>query len=78
MIWGQLSWEEGARGQTLVEGLQQISRLLHEMSAQRLAQLQETERCLHRGVASLRRILESHPDSEWVGTQLIKAQQELK
>ena len=67
-IWGQLCWDEGDRGQTLAAGLQQISRLLHETSTQRLAQLRETERCLHRGVASLQRILESHPDSEWAGT----------
>ena len=36
------------------------------------------ESCLHRGVASLQRILESHPDSEWASTQLIQAQQELR
>ena len=78
MIWGQISWDEGARGQSLAEGLPQISRLFHETSTQRLAQLRETERCLHRGLASLQRILERHPDSEWAGTQLIQAQQELK
>ena len=71
MIWGQLSWDEGTRGQTLAEGLQQINRLFHETSTQRLAQLQETERCLHRGLASLQHILECHSDSEWAGTQLI-------
>ena len=74
MIWGQLSWDEGARGQSLAEGHQQISRFFHVTSTQRLAQLRETKRCLHRGLASLQRILERHPDSECAGTQLMQAQ----
>ena len=44
-----------------------------------LAQTREDERHLHRSVASLQRLLESSPTSDWIGTQLLaQAQQELR
>ena len=59
-------------------GLERISSFLREEARLRLARLREDERRLHRGVASLQRLLERSPDSEWAGTQLAQAQQELR
>ena len=76
-IWHQLEWQSGSLGATLADGIQQISSLLLSEAEDRLRRARETERDLHRGIASIQRQLERHPDSEWLGSQLAQAQQEL-
>ena len=77
-IWHQLEWQSGSMGAALADGLQQISSFLLSKAEDRLRQARETERDLHRGIASIQRQLERHPESEWLGSQLAQAQQELR
>ena len=67
-IWRQTQLESAeSRAQSLAMGLERISAILREEAGLRLARLREAERRLHRSVASLQRLLERHPDSEWAG-----------
>ena len=52
-IWHQLGWQSGSLGATLADGLQQISSLLLFEAEDRLRRARETERDLHRGIASI-------------------------
>ena len=76
--WQQTLLTSESMSQALVTGLSQISTFFREESCRRFSQTRETERCLHRSVASLEKLLESSLDSEWVGTQLAQACQELR
>ena len=76
--WRQAQLSSESHVQALVLGLGQICTLFREEAAARLAQTREAERRLHRSIASLQRLLESSPDSDWIGTQLAQAQQELR
>ena len=67
--WQQALLTSESMSQALVTGLRQISTLFREESSRRFLRTRETTWCLHRSVASLEKLLESSPDSEWVGTQ---------
>ena len=76
--WTQLVGQSDAHARSCADGLEAVSLLLRGEATRRLAEARETERRLHRSVATLMRQLERQPASEWVGSQLLQAQQELR
>ena len=77
-LWAQCQWRIGERAQSCADGLLRISDLLRDEATSRLCLIRESERALRRGVSSIQRQLERRPDSEWLGTQLAQARQELR
>ena len=77
-VWSDLQAGPGDWAGALGRGLVDQSMQFREEAGRRLAAAREQERRLHRSVAALQRQLERHPDSQWVGTQLDQARQELR
>ena len=77
-IWSRLTWDGGSAATNAARGIQELSVLFREEARQRAEQLREAERSLRRGLASLQRQQETHPESAWVETQMAQARQELR
>ena len=72
--WTQLVGQSDAHARSCANGLEAVSLLLRDEATRRLAEARETERRLHRSVATLMRQLERQPASEWISSQLLQAQ----